>query len=167
MMDNRQRSLLVRADFVLGESVPVERAVYRRWRRVLVNALPRLMGCAERCESAERVSLHATAEAGSFTGWVRIPIQRRPDRKQLRKLKRRFRDRLETSLAPAHGRVIKLGVRRCSGRPTEKADFLFSNAELVTSPEQRNLDFGLDNVLPQEAASFGGPILPLTCPPNG
>jgi hypothetical protein len=145
-MDSKQRSLLVRADFVLGEQTNAERAVYRRWRRVFVNALPKLMGCADRCESAERISLHSEEQFGSFTGWVRIPILRRPDRKQLRKLKRRLRDRLETSLAPIHARVIKLGVRRCSAKQAVDKGFKFSNADSVANAEQKTLDFGFDSV---------------------
>ncbi len=89
---NTQMSMLIRADFVIGEHNHPSAAVCRRWRRVFMLALPRLLGCADRCGTAERISLHSGEVAGSFTGWVRIPIQRRLGRKQLTRLKRKLRE---------------------------------------------------------------------------
>ncbi len=113
-MDTARKSLLVRADFALGPGC--DRAAYRRWRRILADALPRLLGCADRSPKAERVCLHRGEGEGKFSGWARIPIERRPGRRRLRKLKARLRARLEAGLLPINGRVIKVGVRRCRAR---------------------------------------------------
>jgi hypothetical protein len=109
--------LLVRADFVLGEHRAGDRLTYKRWRRILTDALPRLLGCADRSPRAERVRLHGGEGQGQFVGWVRIPIERRPSRKRVRKFKAKLRGRLEASLLPIDGRVLKVGVRRCRAWP--------------------------------------------------
>jgi len=115
-VDTTRKSLLVRADFALGGQRPGDRAAYTKWRRILTEALPRLMGCADRSPKAERVRLHEGEGEGQFSGWVRIPIERRPSRRRLRKLKARLRSRLEASLTPIDGRILKVGVRRCRTR---------------------------------------------------
>jgi hypothetical protein len=127
-MDTPRKSLLIRADFVLGEGRGGERVAYRRWRRILSEALPRLMGCADRAPRAERIRLHDGEANGSFSGWVRLPIQRRPSRKRLRKFRAALRNRLEAALHPIDGRVVKVGVRRCRG-------------ERQIGPVQRTLPF--------------------------
>lgn len=113
-MNETNKCLLVRADFVLGRSHGGDRPTYHRWRRVLIDALPRLLGCADRCARAERVRLHkGESEAeGRFVAWLRIAVERRPGRKRLRKMKATLRARLEDSLRPLDGVVMKLGVRR-------------------------------------------------------
>jgi hypothetical protein len=108
-----RKSLLVRADFVLGRRQAGDVRVYKRWRRILLDALPRLLGCERRCRRAERVRLRAGAEEGRFSAWLRIAIERRPSRKRARKLAERLRGRLEASLRPIDGHVVKIGVRRC------------------------------------------------------
>lgn len=113
-MNKAKKCLLVRADFVLGTAGEAARSSYLAWRRILVDALPKMMGCASRCPRAERVSLHADLERGSYTGWLRIPTSRRPDRKQLRRMRKKLAERLAASLLPVHGRLVKLGVRRLS-----------------------------------------------------
>jgi hypothetical protein len=105
--------LLVRADFVLGKGQAASERTYRRWRRILRDALPRLLGCERRCPKAERVRLHHGEGEGRFSGWLRIVIQRRPSRRRLRKFRDRLRRRLETNLLPIEGQVVKVGVRRC------------------------------------------------------
>jgi hypothetical protein len=112
--------LLVRADFVLKSDTITDRRVYKRWRRIFIDALPRLLGCEHRCPQAERVRLHIPGEEGRFTAWLRIPIQRRPSRRRIRKFKARLRARLEAGLLPP-GRVLKVGVRRCRPRAVEVA----------------------------------------------
>jgi hypothetical protein len=100
------RFLLLRADFVLGEQGnPV---MFKRWRRVLTDALPRLLGCANRAPTA-RVRLRGS---GRFSAWVRIPVQRRPGARRVRALTARLRQRLEAALLPVGGRVLKLAIRR-------------------------------------------------------
>lgn len=116
-MSAPKKSLLLRADFVLGKGQNVDRMAYRRWRRVLMDALPRLLGCARRCPRAEHVRLHEGDGEGHFSGWLRIPIQRRPSRTRLRRLKGKLRTRLETNLKPVGGEVTKLGIRRMRLRP--------------------------------------------------
>jgi hypothetical protein len=103
----------VRADFVLGEGRTGDRLTFKRWRRVLADALPRLLGCAKRAPVAEHVRLRDSEAGGRFTGWVRIPVERRPGRQQVRAFKVRLRNRLEAGLSPVGGRVLKVGVRRC------------------------------------------------------
>lgn len=115
-MHTTSKSLLVRADFALGEPGQGERIAYQRWRRILVEALPRLLGCADRCPRAEKVRLHLENDVAWFSGWLRIPIQRRPSRRRLRQFKAKLRNRLETSLLPIRGRLLKLGVRRMRAR---------------------------------------------------
>jgi hypothetical protein len=107
-----QKSLLVRADFVLHNRLGGDRVVCKRWRRVLADALPRLLGCARRCPQAE-VCLHEGQGEARFSLWLRIPIERRPSRTRLRKFKAKMRKRLEAGLLPIDGHVVKLGVRRC------------------------------------------------------
>ena len=120
-MNETNKCLLVRADFVLGKSQGGDRPTYHRWRRVLIDALPRLLGCADRCPRAERVRLHKGEGAGRYVGWVRIPVERRPGRRRLRKMKAKLRARLEDSLRPLDGSVVKLGVRRQRRRPRPAA----------------------------------------------
>jgi hypothetical protein len=110
----KSKSLLVRADFVLGKGG--DGLVYHRWRRILAEALPRLLGCERRSPRAERIRLHEPEGDGRFTGWVRIPIERRPSRRRLRKFRDKLRRRLESSLQPLDGRVLKVGVRRLRPR---------------------------------------------------
>jgi hypothetical protein len=117
MLQTPGKHLLVRADFVLGK-VPVgERRTLKRWRRILAAALPQLMGCADRCPKAARLRLRSGEGEARFTGWLRIPVQRRPGRKRLRRFKAQLRTRLEASLAPIDGRVVKVGVRRYRAVP--------------------------------------------------
>jgi hypothetical protein len=111
-VNESNKNLLVRADFVLGHSQGGDRPAYHRWRRVLIDALPQLLGCSRRCERAERVRLHKGEGQGRFVAWLRIPVERRPGRKRLRKLKSKLLARLQSSLRPLDGTVIKLGVRR-------------------------------------------------------
>jgi hypothetical protein len=116
-VNESNKNLLVRADFILGKSAGGDRPAFHRWRRVLIDALPRLLGCSERCERAERVRLHKGEGQGRFVAWLRIPVERRPGRKRLRKLRSKLRARLEGSLRPLDGTVVKLGVRRQRRRP--------------------------------------------------
>jgi hypothetical protein len=108
-----RKSLLVRADFVLGAHKAGDRRAYKRWRAILRKALPRLLGCERRCPESEKVRLRCVEGEPRFTGWLRIAIQRRPGKKRIRKFKERLRRRLEASLLPIGGAVIKVGVRRC------------------------------------------------------
>jgi hypothetical protein len=117
-VNGKRKSLLVRADFVLGKQLG-DRRTYKRWRGILVDALPRLLGCEHRCPRAERVRLRCVESGARFSGWVRIPIERRPGRKRLRKIKERLLVRLQTSLLPIDGSVVKLGVRRCRAKVQE------------------------------------------------
>lgn len=113
MLNSTRKSLLVRADFVLGGGG--DRLMYKRWRRILAGALPRLMGCTDRCPEAERVRLRSSDE-GRFSGWLRIPVERRPSRRRMRKYRAKLLRRLEAGLLPIGGRVLKVGVRRCRGK---------------------------------------------------
>jgi hypothetical protein len=106
------KSLLVRADFVLGGHEAADPLVFRRWRRILFQALPRLLGCADRCPEAEDVCLHKGSPAGRYTAWLRIPTRRRPNRRFVARLGRKLWSRLDDGLRPLGGRVLKLGVRR-------------------------------------------------------
>jgi len=112
-LSSNHKNLLVRADFVLGRRQDADRRVFKRWRNILVDALPRLLGCEHRCSRAEKVRLRSIEGEMRFSGWLRIPIQRRPGRKRVRKFKERLRSRLEASLRPIDGQVVKVGVRRC------------------------------------------------------
>jgi len=94
-LQGKPKSILVRADFVLGQRQGVDRRTFKRWRRILLDALPGLLGCERRCPRAERVRLRSAEEGLSFSGWLRIPVQRRPGRKRARKLKEKLRRRLE------------------------------------------------------------------------
>jgi hypothetical protein len=105
------KCLLVRADFVLENRFGGSRLFCKRWRRLLTDALPGLLGVARRCPKAV-VRLHRDGDKPTFTGWLRIPIERRPGRKRLRRLKAKLLARLEAGLLPVDGRVLKLGVRR-------------------------------------------------------
>jgi len=125
-VDTIRKSLLVRADFVLDEGRHGDPLTYRRWRRILADALPRLLGCADRSPKAERICLHRGEGEARFSGWVRIPNERRPSRRRLRKLKAKLRGRLEAGLLPIQGRILKVGVRRCrSGRVSLSGPSLF------------------------------------------
>lgn len=116
-MNSGTKYLLVRADFALGKGSAADKAVYRRWRRILRDALPQLLGYGQRCPQAEYVCLHKGPEAGRYSAWLRLPIQRRPSRRRARKLKTKLRGRLELGLQPLGGTVLKLGLRRCRTRP--------------------------------------------------
>lgn len=116
-MKSERKSLLVRADFVLGKHQIADRLTHLRWRRILVGALPVLLGCARRCSRAEHVRLHRAEGEARFSAWLRIPTQRRPSRTRLRRLKVKLRARLEAGLKAVNGEVLKLGVRRCRTRP--------------------------------------------------
>jgi hypothetical protein len=122
--------LLVRADFVLGNRRGADRLWCKRWRRVLKDALPRLLGCANRCPTAE-VCLHDGDGEARYSGWLRIPIERRPSRRRLRKFKAKLRSRLEAGLLAVDGQVIKVGVRRCVPRP---APVVEDSAQLTFFP---------------------------------
>jgi hypothetical protein len=111
-VDTARKSLLVRADFALDRSRGGDRLTFKRWRRVLAGALPRLMGFGDHCTRAV-LRLHEGPEEGRFSLWLRLPVSRRPSRKRLGKIKAKLRDRLESVLLPVGGDVIKLGVRRC------------------------------------------------------
>lgn len=117
-MHKHRKSLLVRADFVLGNNSGGDQHACRRWRRILADALPRLMGCSRRNPEA-RIRLHEGQAEACYSGWLRIPVERRPNRKRLRRLKAKLRGRLEAGLLPIGGRVLKVGVRRC--RPRQAA----------------------------------------------
>jgi hypothetical protein len=112
------KNLIVRADFVLGNRQGGDRITCKRWRRLFAEALPRLLGCADRC-SRSMVRLHEGGGEACYTGWLRIPIERRPGRKRLRRFKARLCARLEASLLPVDGRVLKVGVRRQRTRVVE------------------------------------------------
>lgn len=107
-----RQSLLVRVDFVLSNKLGGDRVVCKRWRRVLADALPRLLGCARCCARAV-VCLHLGEGEAKYSGWLRIPIKRHPSRTRLRRFKVKLRRRLEAGLLPVDGRVVKVGVRRC------------------------------------------------------
>lgn len=111
-MSSNSKNLLVRADFVLGKTRGGDRRVFKRWRNILMDALPRLLGCERRCSRAEKVRLRSVEGEMRFSGWLRIAVQRRPGRKRIRKFKERLRARLESSLLPIDGQVVKVGVRR-------------------------------------------------------
>jgi hypothetical protein len=115
-MHTSSKSLLIRADFVLGNRRGGDRLSCKRWRRALTETLPRLLGCARRCPRAV-VRLREGEGPPQFSSWLRIPIERRPSRKRLRKFKAKLRARLETILLPIDGEVLKVGVRRCRQRP--------------------------------------------------
>ena len=99
-MNDARKCLLVRADFVLGNRRGGERLACKRWRRVLADALPRLLGCARRCPKAE-VSLREGDGEARYSGWLRIPIERRPSRRRMRRFKAKLRGRLEAGPGPA------------------------------------------------------------------
>jgi hypothetical protein len=110
-VDTIRKFLIVRADFVLDRSRGGDRLMFKRWRRALAEVFPRLLGCASRSDRTA-VRLHCGEEEGRFTGWLRLPVQRLPGRKGLRKLKAKLRDRLEMALLAVGGDVVKFGVRR-------------------------------------------------------
>ena len=111
-MQTDQKSLLVRADFLLGKCQNAGRVVYHRWRKILIDALPRLLGCARRCPQAERVCLHR-GEEGRYSAWLRIPVSRRPGRSFVHKLETKLKERLQAGLQPIQGEVLKVRIRRC------------------------------------------------------
>jgi hypothetical protein len=115
-VETTRKSLLARADFVLDRSRGGDRLTFKRWRRVLGEVLPRLMGCAERCPRAV-VRLHHGEEEGRFTAWLRLPVERLPGRKRLRLIGARLRERLEAGLLAVGGDVLKVSVRRFRARP--------------------------------------------------
>ena len=87
------KTLLVRAELTLNRSQGGSRLLFKRWRRVLAGALPRLMGIANRCPRAV-VRLHHGEEQGRFTMWLRFPVERRPGREHLGKIKAKLRGEL-------------------------------------------------------------------------
>jgi hypothetical protein len=109
------KSLLVRADFVLRNRSGADRLACKRWRRLLGDVLPKLMGYGQRCPKAV-VRLHEGDGEANYTGWLRISIKRRPGRKRLRRFKSKLRGRLEAGLLLIDGQVLKLGVRRRATR---------------------------------------------------
>jgi hypothetical protein len=155
-VDTARKSLLVRADFVLGNRRGGARLACKRWRRVLADALPQLLGCADRRPDV-RVRLHDGEGEARFSGWLRIPIERRPSRRRLRKMKAKLQARLEAGLLPIDGQVIKLGVRRVKHRPAPAAPFtLEAPPEAVVLPEVSapRLFDGAEQ--PVEAGAVGG-----------
>jgi hypothetical protein len=120
-LQSNQKTLLVRADFVLARRQDPDRRAYKRWRNILFDALPRLLGCERRCRRAEKVRLRSVGGEMRFSGWLRIAVQRRPGRKRIRKFKERLRARLESSLLLIDGQVVKVGVRRCWVPPARPA----------------------------------------------
>jgi hypothetical protein len=108
-MDTARKHLLVRADFTLDRSRGGDRLTFKRWRRVLADALPRLMGLAD-CRAVLR--LHHGEEEGRYSLWLRLPVERRPGRKRLGKIRAKLWERLESALLPVGGELAKLGVRR-------------------------------------------------------
>lgn len=112
-----QKSLLVRADFSIGKGQNVDRIVYHRWRKILIDALPRLLGCSRRCPQAEHVCLHKGTGEGRYTAWLRIPVVRRPGRSFVQRLEGKLKERLEAGLKPIQGEVLKVRVRRCRMLP--------------------------------------------------
>ncbi len=72
-----------------------------------------------------------------FSAWVRIPIERRPGKKRLRKLRERLRGRLEKNLLLVEGRIVKFGVRRCQGKDSAGASAVVNpvSAAEVLSPQ--------------------------------
>ena len=114
-MLSRQKCLIVRADFALSNRPGGDRLTCKRWRRVLGDALPRLIGCAHRCPKAV-VRLHEGDGEARYTAWLRLPSERRPGRKRLRRFKAKVLARLEEGLRPIDGRVIKVGACRRSPR---------------------------------------------------
>jgi hypothetical protein len=134
-MDTARKSLLVRADFSLDRSRGGDRLTFKRWRRVLSDALPRLMGYGARGV----LRLHEGPEEGRYSLWLRLPISRRPGRKRLAKIKAKLLDRLESVLLPVGGDVIKLGVRRCQ----PKRSLRLVPQETVLLPFVRTDEVGL------------------------
>jgi hypothetical protein len=127
-VEENRKSLLVRADFVLGHSPESDRRTYKRWRGILRDVLPRLLGCERRCPRAEKVRLRSVADHPLYSAWLRIPIERRPDKKRVRKLTERLRTRLERSLLLIDGSVVKLRVRRCRPRAEAGENILVHDA---------------------------------------
>ena len=111
-MTHKRKSLLVRADFVLGKDRPADRLSYRRWRKILIAALPSLLGFSRVCPTAEHVCLHDGEQEGHFTAWLRLPVRRRPSRRLVRQFAAKLYRRLEAGLRPVHGEVLKIGIRR-------------------------------------------------------
>lgn len=111
-MNTERKSLLVRADFVLGKDRPADRLFYRRWRKILTAALPTLLGYSRLCPTAEHVCLHDGEQEGHFTAWLRLPVRRRPSRRWVRQLAEKLYRRLGEGLRPIHGEVLKVGIRR-------------------------------------------------------
>jgi hypothetical protein len=111
-VNQERKSLLVRADFVLGKDRPADRLSYRRWRKILTAALPSLLGYSRLCPTAEHVCLHDGEQEGHFTAWLRLPVRRRPSRRSVRQLAGKLYRRLEAGLRPIHGEVLKVGIRR-------------------------------------------------------
>ena len=118
-MDTARKSLLVRADFTLDRSQGGDRLTFKRWRRVLAEALPRLLGVADRCPRAV-VSLHDGEEQGRYSAWLRLPVERSPGRELVRRIKENLRGRLQAVLLPVGGELIKFGVRRLQPKPAPR-----------------------------------------------
>ena len=110
-MNTTQKFLLVRAEFVLDRSRGGDRLMFKRWRRALAEVFPRLLGYANRCDRTA-VRLHYGEEEGRFTGWLRLPVERLPNRRHLHDLKAKLCDRFETALLAVGGDVIKFSIRR-------------------------------------------------------
>src|SRR5262249_41457681 len=115
-VNTARKSLLLRADFTLDRSRGGDRLIFKRWRRVLADALPRLMGCADRC-SRVVLRLREGEEQGRFSLWMRLPIDRFPARERLRKLQEKLRARLESVLLAVGGDIVKFVLRRRWPKP--------------------------------------------------
>lgn len=149
-MITERKSLLVRADFVLGKDRPADRLAYRRWRRILAAALPSLLGYRRLCPTAEHVCLHDGEQEGHFTAWLRLPVRRRPSRRWVRHLAAKLYRRLEDALRPIHGEVLKVGIRRQSEvDATPAPEFMPLFAAPVDSPPPAEVPANL-----QESPSF-------------
>ena len=72
-MQTTSKSLLVRADFVLSKRQGGDGQAYKRWRRILKEALPRLLGCQRRCSTAEKVRLRFIEGEGALLRLVANP----------------------------------------------------------------------------------------------
>jgi hypothetical protein len=137
------KSLLLRVDFILGHGQPADRLIFHRWRRILVDALPRLLGCARRCPQAEHVCLHENQNGqgqGHYTAWLRIPTQRRPSRALVRRVEAQLHKKLAAGLEPLSGQVVKLAIRRRRAKAPAlpaRSDFLPLFPEAAPIPDHR------------------------------
>jgi len=92
------------------------------------------MGCADRCSRA-RVRLHRGGTVVWYSGWLRLPMERRPSRKRLGTIKAKLRSRLEAGLQLVDGQVLKVGVRRCRPR-LPVVPILLAMPQQLVSPQQ-------------------------------